>query len=467
MFREGEKKTKTKIIATVGPSSDSIEKLRLLVKAGSTGFRLNYSHGDFTYFKDVINKIRKVEEETETPITIMGDLQGPTIRLGELENFIAEKRDIIKIVLADKTSEKNTIPIPEEKVFEAVGKGDIILVDDGKIEIEIVSKGDGELIGKVVRGGEIRSKVTVAVREKEIDLPILSDRDLEYIEFSINNDVDLLAVSFVRSKEDLVKVKSLLKELGGEDIRIYSKIETASAIRNLDSIIIESDGILIARGDLGSYFPLERIPKLQSLIIEKCLFYGKPSILATQILESMITHPIPTRAEITDIYIGVMEGVDAMLLSGETAIGEYPIESVEWLHKAIVEAENFYEARRLREYKESVYDKFVKGIVFLAEEMGAKIVAYTKEGETARRISRYRPRVDVIVFTNKNKVLKHINMFYGIYPFYVSVEDIKEALEIGKRELMSLKILRKGDIIIKTAGLRRMTTDRIEVEEIK
>ncbi len=456
---------RTKILITLGPSTEDKKIMRELIENGADGLRLNYSHGSIEYFSEIIDKISEVEEELGVNIPIMGDLQGPTVRLGETEKVKLTEGKEVEIVFAERSEKPGkVIPVPEETVIEVMEPGDIFFIDDGKVLIKIKEKRGNRVIGVVGRGGEIRSHVTVSVKGKEPDLPILSKRDIEFIDLTVRRKLSYIALSFVRSEKDVIDLKKTLRQKGGGAIEIVSKVETMSAIENLDSIIKASDWILIARGDLGMHYNLEEIPILQRIISEKCLKFGRPSILATQILESMIWNPIPTRSEVSDIHVGVMEGVSAMMLSGETAIGRYPKEAVMWLRKTIEEAEKNYSPPRITGYEETIYDKFALGTVLLAEKMSAKILAYTKEGQTAKRLSRYRPRSPIYVFTTNKNVARKIKLLWGIKPIIVHTDNIEEAIEEGKAILISRKILKKGDVLIKTSGLRRLATDRLEVE---
>ncbi|MGQ4892123.1 MAG: pyruvate kinase [Candidatus Njordarchaeia archaeon] len=459
---------KTKILATLGPATDNVEKIIELIKSGVDGFRFNYSHGDIPYFEELTEKIRDAEDKLGKNIPIMGDLQGPTVRLGNIEKKNLKEGEEVEIrVLQESPKGSKILPLPNEEMFKIIEKEDFFLIDDGKIIIKIVEKGDYYAKGIVVQSGEVRSHVTVAVKGKEPDIPSLSERDIEFVGLTVRKKLNYIALSFVRNVRDLEQLEKVIKSKGGEGIEIVSKIETKSAIKNLETIVNKSDMILIARGDLGMHYSLEKIPILQKYIAETCLKHGKPSILATQLLESMINNPIPTRSEVSDIHTGVMEGVSAMMLSGETAIGRYPVEAVKWLRRTIEEAERNYTAPRFTGTNESIYDKFALGTILLAEEMSGIILAYTKEGQTAKRISRYRPNVPVYVLTTNRQVARKINLLYGLTPIIVDTDNINEAIEKGKHILLEEKKIEKGAILIKTSGLRRLTTDRLEVEIIK
>ncbi len=456
---------RTKILVTLGPASDKKDILVELFRKGVDAVRFNFAHGSVEYFEELVDLIREVESELGIYIPIMGDIQGPTMRIGKTPKRQLSSGQEVYFVNSTETNNVNEIPIPQNELFEVLGLGDLVLIDDGKIEIKVTKKGD-KVSGVVVRSGEIRSNVTITVRGKEPDLPVISEKDKLYIDFGVKRKLDIFALSFVRTSNDVKMFREYLLKRGYSNALIASKIETKSAIKNLDEIVKESDLVLVARGDLGMHYSLEKIPLLQKKIIETSLRLGKPMILATQLLESMIYNPMPTRSEISDIHVGVQEGVDVMMLSGETAIGKYPVESVAWLDRTIREAERNYLPPRINLEEETIYDKFALGTLLLAENMSSKIVAYTKEGQTARRIAKYRPHLPVYVLVQNEVIYKRIKLLYSIHPIVVTKTDIGEAFEEGKKLLLKHGFIEKGDIIIKTAGLRRMTTDRLEVEII-
>ena len=302
-------------------------------------------------------------------------------------------------------------------------------------------------------------------RGKELYTSAITEKDLKDIEFCINNDVEYIALSYVKSADDVKALREILKRKNREDIKIIAKIETKSAIRNLDSIIEKSDIILIARGDLGMHFPLEEIPKLQKEIIAKSLSRGKPVIVATQLLESLVTSPTPTRSEIVDIMTAVCDGVDALLLTNETAIGRYPIEAVRWLRRVIEKYEE-KSCIKVPGINETIYDKFAKGITLLAESMNAKIVAYTRRGNTARRLSRYRPSTPLIVIASSDKIARQISLLWGVKAYPKRINDTKNIWNIMSEFLKQKGEIAYGDIVIMTIGLREGTTDLVRIEII-
>lgn len=455
---------KTKIIATLGPASSDYSIITKMVYAGANAFRLNFSHGTHEQKKDLIDKIRKAEKELTIFLPVIADLQGPSVRIGVMKSTEVVENQEIKLIHAKETDEQNVIPVPEKKFFDVIERNDIVYVDDGRVRLKAIETKEHEAICRVEIGGNVRSRVTIHIRGKEFDLPSLTEKDLIDLEFALKNKVDIIFQSFVRNKNDILELKRKIQAFGSDYIRVYAKIETRSAIQNIDEIIDVVDGILIARGDLGMYFSLEEIPLLESFLAKKALEHGKPVILATQILESMIHNPVPTRAEIVDIYNGVIHSVDAMMLSGETAIGKNPVLAVEWLRKTIERAEKEVVPKRYEGRKETIYENFAKGIVYLAESLDAKILAYTKKGATAMRLARYRPRVETYVASEKDIVCRQISLLWGIHPVLMSIDLNKDPIKQLIQGFKSRGVIREGEIEVITVGLREGTTDLAHVE---
>lgn len=458
---------KTKIIATIGPSSDNLNTIYRLAKEGVDAFRLNFSHGTLEEKARTIEIIRSIEAKIGKYLPIIGDLRGPMVRIGEVTSFKVVKGDAIKLKLGNKgDASKREVPVPIEKFFSELEEGDIIFVGGGRLRLNIREVRVEEALCIAMDDGTIEGGKTLAVKGKELDLPILSEKDLRDIEFSIDKGLDYLAISFVRKRDDIVTLKGILKDRGGEKIRIIAKVETKSAVRNLDEIVEESDAVLVARGDLGMHFSLEKVPRLQNEIISKCVTRGKPVILATQLLESMVERPIPTRSEVVDVMTAVQSGVDSLLLADETAVGKYPIEAVQWLRRIILEGEKDLSVR-VEGRGETIYDKFAKGITFLADSINAKIVAFSRRGATAGRLSRYRPRAPIYVVTNDIVTARQISLLWGVYPYFVEGVDYREGFSKLIRLLKEKGYLSYGDIVIYTIGLREGSTDTVKIEVIK
>ncbi|OYT51957.1 MAG: pyruvate kinase [Desulfurococcales archaeon ex4484_217_2] len=356
------------------------------------------------------------------------------------------------------------ISLPDKRTYNQIEEGDEILLDDGKITLLVDEVLADKIKCLVLNDGIIKSRRTFAIKGKEVSGPALTQKDINDVKYAVSKGFDYVALSFVRSIGDIERLRKLLRELGEEDMKIIAKIETRSAVEKIDEIISEADAVLVARGDLGMYFKLVEIPKIQELIIKKALAYGKPSIVATQLLESMVNNPIPTRSEVVDIMKAVEQGADALMLSNETAIGKYPVESVRWLRK-IIEASPPCE-RVIEGVNETIYDKFAKGIVLLAESLGAKIVAFTRSGATARRLSRYRPRVPVYTVTNDKRVSRQLKILRGISSCYLEDASPENFWEKASKILEDKGELSSGDIVIVIRGMRKEATDLVRIEKL-
>ena len=454
---------KTKIIASIGPASASEKVLLRMIREGVDLVRINYAHAVDEERENLIKLIKSVEESYGIVLPIIGDLQGPTIRTGNHKTFSVKKGEEIKIVCSSETSEPKTIPIPNTKVYSIIDEEDLVVIGAGALRLRVTKIENDFIKCMALNDAVIEPRRTLILPYKELPLPVITDKDLKDIEFSINK-VDFLALSFVRNKDDVKTLKDILHDKGGEYIGVIAKIETRKAIENIDQILDEADAILVARGDLGMYFSLEEIPRLQEYLVRKARMKSKPVIVATQLLESMINSPYPTRSEVVDIMVAVQQGVDALLLAGETAIGKYPVEAVKWLKRIISEAEKVLPNIRGEEsIREDIYTKFAKGVVLLADSLNAKILLYTKKGNTARRISRFRPRASVYAITNDIKVMRKLKLLWGVTPYLSSTSDISSSLRELTEILKNEGELSYGDIIVSTGGMREGATDLIRV----
>ncbi|MCS7139621.1 MAG: pyruvate kinase [Candidatus Nezhaarchaeota archaeon] len=449
------KDVKTKIIASLGPSSSSFETILKLVEAGVSGFRINFAHGDHSFWSHVIDNLFKVEELLRRPLTLIGDLRGSSIRLGEINGVIQLKRgDKVKLILSDKGSaDKHEVPLPVKVVYELLDVEDVILMDDGKVKLQVLDVTSNYKELMALTDAVIWSRKSLAVLNKDFELPALTDKDLADLKFALNRNVDYLGLSYVRTPADILSLRSILKRWGHEDVKVIAKIETKSAIENLDEIVEAADAVLVARGDLGMAMGLENVPRLQRLIVSKAIDMERPVIIATQLLESMMDSPVPTRAEVVDINAAVSEGVDALMLTGETAVGKYPIEAVKWLRRIIKVAEENLQVTRHREAK-SLWASFTKGVISLAEDLKAKLIIYSVYGNTARLASLMRPTVDFYVGTPNIKVLRQINILWGVKGYLVKASSYDEGLEETFKLLRQLNEVKLGDLAILTYGLR-------------
>jgi len=442
----------TKIIASLGPASCDLNTVINLCKEGVSGFRINFAHGNEELWKSMVENVLRAESICSKPLAIIGDLRGPSIRLGELNGQIAVKKgETIKLVLSER-SERRELPLPVKEVYEQLEVGDLIIMSDGKFRFRVSEIGEFVEL-TALTDALISSRNTIAVANKEFDLPLLREKDLADIEFAVKNKFSYIGLSYVRGPSDLEMLRKVIKKSGGERTKIIAKIETKSAVKNLDEIVELCDAVLVARGDLGMNFGLEEIPYLQRKIIKRSIEIGKPVILATQLLESMIENPIPTRAEVVDISTATSEGVDALMLTGETAIGKHPVEAVRWLRKIIETTERKLTINKFRDVK-GLNERFAKGVVELAEDINSKLVVFSKFGNTPRRMALLRPAVEFYVGTPDIEVARALSILWGIKAYEISALDYDEGLEKTYEFLKKKEELRFGELVIMAYGLK-------------
>ncbi|MEN2975164.1 MAG: pyruvate kinase [Candidatus Caldarchaeales archaeon] len=461
---------RTKIAVTIGPASADLDMVKKMINLGVSIFRINFSHGDWEEWKKYVDLIKDSSEALGRFVALIGDLPGASIRLGKLSEKVYLKKDErVRIIYAEEAEGGNdmTLPIPLKPFFKHIQVGDILLLDDGRVQLQVEEVGKEEVSARALAHGEISSRKAVVVKGKELWLPILSSRDIEAINFSILHDFDYLGLSYVRNKKDIEQLKSTIESLGGKDIGTMSKIETVEAVNNLTSIIDSSDAVLIARGDLGMHFGIEHIPRLQEMISEKCLERGKPVVVATQLLGSIMNNPIPSRSEIIDVLTAIKDGVDVLMLTGETASGAYPLEAVEWLKKIVETYDPVITPRKIGLSKnEDIRDRFAEGVTMLAESLGASIVVYTKTGTTAKMISRNRPSVRLYACSSFIKVVRKMLIMWGVQPMKVYSTEYLEGLEEMVNALKSSGEVKRGETIILTYGLRDEPIHLIKIVQI-
>lgn len=466
---------KTKIIATVGPACNTKEKLESLIKAGVDVFRLNFSHGSYDDHQKVVDLINKLNDEMGTHVTILQDLQGPKIRIGEVENNGLELKKGQEIIITTKEMVGNAqkVSTTYTGLNKDVKVGDMILVDDGKLEFTVTGIAGSDVTVKAKNSGILKSKKGINLPFTKVSAPSLTEKDLEDLKFGLKNKVQWVALSFVRSKKDILELRKLING-GSTDTRIVAKIEKPEAVENIDEIIEATDGVMVARGDLGVEIPMEKVPLVQKRIVKKCNAACKPVIIATQMMESMIENPRPTRAETNDIANAVIDGADAVMLSAETAAGKYPVEAVKSMVKTVAAAED--SSRVYDKYGHVVpsnptflNDSVVQTACRLAQETDARaLVGMTKSGYTAFKLASHRPKADIFIFTANKPLLKIINMVWGVRGFYYdkmtttdeTFEDIEEILKTHKH-------VKKGDIIINTASMPIMEKNRTNMLKLK
>ncbi|MDD7794894.1 pyruvate kinase [Clostridium sp. 'White wine YQ'] len=470
---------KTKMIFTIGPASNNEEILREFIKIGMSVARLNCSHGTQDDHRKNINILKKLRDELSTPTGILLDIKGPKIRTHNFINDVAKlkKGDKFSFLCSGEILGDNTkCSISYEELYKDIKVGGTILVDDGLLEFKVLEVRDKEIITEVIIGGEIKSHKGVNVPNVKIKLPALTDKDKADIVFGCKEEVDFFAISFVRKAEDIVEARKLLSENNGEKIKLIAKIESQEGVDNIDEIIEVTDGVMVARGDMGVEIPIERVPILQKQIIKKCNASGKVVITATQMLDSMIKNSRPTRAEACDICNAIFDGTDAIMLSGESAAGAYPLEAARTMSRIALEAEaNFDYVGFTSNLREPSLSAFEDAISYTASRTAnilptKAIVAATKSGATAKLISKYKPRCPIVAITPFENVRRSLSLNFGIIPelcemFNTTDDIINEARESALR----LKLAEIGDNILVAAGMPTTHvggTNMLKIEKI-
>ena len=454
---------KTKIVATVGPACDTYDQLKNLVIAGVNVFRLNFSHGTHEDKKKIIDNIRGINKELNCTVAILGDLQGPKLRVGEIENNRLEVKegDILTFTNTKCVGTLEKIYVSYPNLAGDVVVGNTIMIDDGKIEVLVHSvETNGDVKVKVTLGGIISSKKGINLPDTKISLPALTEKDLEDAAFIIKEELDWVALSFVKRVADIEMLRGILNE-HQSNAKIIAKIEMPEALTNIRDIIIASDAIMIARGDLGVELPVEKIPLIQKELIRKCIHRAKPVIVATQMMESMIDRVKPNRSEITDVANAVIEGADAVMLSGETATGQFPVLVIETMRKIITEVEeNGYKYNRSEDLKPQPHSpSFLSDAVCynaskLSEDSNANaLVGMTQSGYTAFMLSSFRPRSPLFIFTKKQSLVNQLSLSWGVKALYYNKEESLD--EIIKDQIQVLKaqgFVHTGDVVINTGS---------------
>lgn len=470
------KDNKTKIIATYGPACESDDVFVNMIKNGVDVFRFNFSHGDYEFHLKGFQKVKEFNKKNGSHIAILADLQGPKIRVGEVENGSIQLEVGHQLFVSNikqiSTSEK--LYVSYERLGVDVNIGEDILVDDGKIRLQVLSLIDENTIKVIVlEGGELKSKKGVNFPHTRTTIESLTAKDRQDLEFAINNRANWIALSFVRKAEDVLEVKKVFGE-SWLHLKVISKIEKPEAIENLDSILEVSDGIMVARGDLAIEVPLEKVPLLQKEIVKKCNQLGKPVIVATQMMESMTERSFPTRAEISDVANAVLDGADALMLSGETSVGLYPVKVIETMSKIIEQVEANSEIYNAVSYvndelsPDYIPDAVCHTAVTLADDLKAKaIIGITRSGYTGFRVSSYRPKSKIYIFSDNKPLLYTMSLIWGVKGFYYegfegTDQTIKDVIQILKDK----KLLKKSDIVINTASMpfnERSKTNTVKV----
>jgi len=468
---------KTKIVATVGPSSSSKEMLRALIKEGVDVFRLNFSHGTHEDHLKVILNVRELNGELGTKIALLQDLQGPKIRVNEMEpNVIIERGQDLIITTKEALGNNKIVSTSYKNLPKDCKVGDIILIDDGKIELKVKEVRNDEVLTEVVYGGLLKSRKGINLPFTKVSAPSLTEKDLKDLEFGLQNDVDWIALSFVRKAFDIQSMRAII-DSHNSPARIVAKIEKPEALSNIDEIIAETDGVMVARGDLGVEIWMEEVPMVQKMLVEKCNKAGKPVIVATQMMESMIENPRPTRAETNDVANAVMDGADALMLSAETASGKYPLEVIRSMVRTVASVEKnpkiYYHFRNVdKNSPKYIHDNFVLAACKLAKDVGAKaIVGMTQSGYTAFQSSAYRPNANIFVFTSNASLLNKINLVWGSQGYYYDkTNSTDETISDVESTLKRDGHVKTGDIIIILASMpihEKARTNTLKINVVK
>ena len=472
---------RTKIVCTLGPASDNAAMLKKLVACGMNVARLNFSHGTHESHQKVIDTFKKVRKESELPIALMLDTKGPEIRIKTFKDnqkpVLAENDEFV-LTTSEIEGDKHAVSVSYAGLPSELVPGNRVLIDDGRICLEVVSTTDTDILCKVLAGGEISSRKGINIPYAHLEMPYLSEQDKADLVFGIQNDVDFVAASFVRCKQDVIDLRKFLDYHGGHAIKIISKIENIEGINNFDDILAHSDGIMVARGDMGVEVEYERLPGIQKKFIKRCYKAGKMVITATQMLESMIHNSTPTRAEITDVANAVFDGTSAVMLSGETAMGDHPDLVVSVMAKIVCRAETDYFDMQMQDDGPYVMDTKDKtnaicdAACTTARDLNAKaIIAVTKSGETARRVSKFRPAEAIVAATPELKTFHQLSLSWGVLPVLALNQDNEEKLFMHAVDCAKqTDIVSKGDTVVITAGLPLNTpgtTNLLKVETVR
>jgi pyruvate kinase len=454
---------RTKIVATVGPACDTYDKLLALVKAGVNVFRLNFSHGAYESKLQIIEYIREINKKEPYNIAILGDLQGPKLRVGDLEGGSLELKEGDEIILTTEkiVGTKSKIYVSYQNLATDVKPGERIFFDDGKMEVELKEiLNDKEVLIRVSLGGTLLPKKGVNLPDSELTMPSLTEKDIADLEFIIDNDLDWVALSFVRKAVDITELKKRIKARNSK-IKVIAKIEMPEALKNIRDIIVESDGIMVARGDLGVEVPVEQVPIIQKEIIRKCMHRAKPVIVATQMMESMIDRTKPNRSEVTDVANAVLEGADAVMLSGETAMGNYPTMVVEMMSKIITEVEKtVYDYNRDDILKPQPHSpSFLSDAICylackLAQDTNANaLIGMTQSGYTGFMLSSYRPKSPLYIFSKERSLINQLSLSWGVRAIYYAEENSLDDIIYDEIEILKQRgFLVAGDVVVNTGS---------------
>lgn len=448
---------KTKIIATLGPETSSVEKIKMLIKAGVNAVRLNMSHGNYDFYSSLFENIHTARTDLNFSLAILADLQGPKIRIGELiepqiEIFSGNQ---IEITTDDVIGDDKIISTSYKSLTEDADMGDLILINDGLIRLKIISKKEKSIECEIENGGILSPRKGMNLPGMKLSTPALTDKDFNDLNFLIGKSVDYIALSFVRKPEDIFQLKDWLNKKE-KSIPVIAKIEKKEAIDSFDSILNAADGIMVARGDLGVELSPAKVPVIQKEIIKRCNETGKLVITATQMLESMINSPIPTRAEAADVANAVWDGTDVVMLSGETSVGKHPIETVKMMHEIVINAEQHSIANEYIKFQvpealeENLFDSVLQGITSVAEQIKANaIVVFTYKGRAARGLAKFRPAAKIIAISDSFETMNNLCLRWGVNSLFIDKIDKQHAaIEEAKYLILNAGLVNKGDLVI-------------------
>ncbi len=466
---------KTKIICSIGPSSTAPEIMSKMVEVGMNVARINFSHATMEEREAVVDSVHKVREMTKKNVAILYDTKGPEFRSGMLENneITLVEGKTIRLVKETVLGNEERISVNHPQAIDNLKVGSIVLLENGLMKIEVISVEEDGVTCKIINGGVLGNKKSLNAPGVKLDIPFISDIDREDIIYACEHEGDYLALSFVSCMEDVLEAREILKQCNREDMKIISKIESTTGVENLDSIIDVSDGIMVARGDLGVEVPMQQLPRYQKEMIQRCREKGKIVVVATEMLESMKKSARPTRAEVSDVANAVLDGTDAVMLSGETTVGKFPVEVVRYMAEICRDTEEYYDydykfaSEREVDITETIADSVVEAASVLDIKL---IIASTVSGDTARRISNLKPRCLILAATNSEIVARSLALNYGVYPTIVPTsESTDEVIAVAKEKAKEVMGVRAGDIIAITGGFPKngaKTTNLLKIEEV-
>ena len=470
---------KTKIICTLGPATDNEDTLKNIMQEGMDVARLNFSHGNYEDHKKRMDMVKKARKELNKHVAILLDTKGPEVRVKQFKDgkVTLKEGQLFTLTSDEVEGTEEKVSITYNRLYEDLENGMKVLIDDGLIEMCVEKVEHNNIVCRVINGGVVSNNKGVNIPNVNLSMPYLSEKDREDILFGIAQDVDFIAASFVQKKDDILQLRKLLNKNGGENIKIIAKIENMQGVENIDEILDAADGIMIARGDMGVEIPYEEVPVIQKMIIKKVYEAGKQVITATQMLESMIKNPRPTRAEATDIANAVYDGTSAIMLSGETAAGAYPVEAVKAMVRIAERTEQDVDYRKRffhhdRKANPDITDAICHATCTTALDLNARaIVTVTKSGNSARMISRYRPASDIIGCATSEKVCRQLNMAWGVIPILIKEEkDVFDLFDKAINAAKNMQLLEKGDLTVITSGVPigiSGTTNMLKVQNVQ